>query len=627
MLNRTIKTRIIENFLIIWLTFDDDGFDRESIVQLRQIVNSIKIFSNWQQCLQTIRELTNEQIYLIVSNFDDRNLFSQLDSNKQINSIYLHSSQPIAHPTNEKIQGTYSTIEQICSKLKSKIVQDENNLMPMSFFSSTNLNELDPMFIYAHFMREILMNFNGNQRDFLEFSRVQYAANRYQLELIDEFKRTYSKSSAMFWFKRSSFLTNMMNRALRAQDTELILQLSFFIRDLDEEITSKQKTSIQPLIVYHGQCMLNEDFEKLTRNQNGFLAFENFLRVTTNKIDSIHAGNHQTAVLFQIHIHSSIYQLSETEFVLSLHTLFHIDQIEPLDEHFCQIHLSLINENNQQLTQLTEHIRMNMRSETNMKRLAKLMLVLGRFEKAREIYSIVIETTDETDRKQLAHLHHQIGLTYEETDDLANALIHFQKSLESYLSYLPINDRQLSPTYSTIGLVLKKQGQFDSSLEYLQHALDIDLLSPNLEQSDIAIRYNNIGGVFDAQGKRHEALECYQHALKLEQQTLPAHHPLLGATHNNIGLVYHALKDYSLALKHFQMTLEIEQESVQSKHPSLIMIYANIAGVYEDIKNYDQAIVYAQKAVEIVETTFGEQHSQTRMLKDYFERLKQKLRN
>ncbi|CAF4834311.1 unnamed protein product, partial [Rotaria socialis] len=98
--------------------------------------------------------------------------------------------------------------------------------------------------------------------------------------------------------------------------------------------------------------------------------------------------------------------------------------------------------------------------------MAKLMLVMSKMDKAKEIYSALLDTTSSDDKNELAHLHHQIAYVYEQKNDLANALSHYDQALNIYLTYLPFNDPKLCPTYSNIGLILKKQGNLNHSLEF-----------------------------------------------------------------------------------------------------------------------------------------------------------------
>jgi tetratricopeptide (TPR) repeat protein len=639
---------MVENFLLIWLNFQNNEFDKYSLNQFRKIVNIIETFSDSEQCLEYLSQISNEKIFVISSHSFDPEFLSHLESMSQIQSIYFFSDNKIDYQSNQKVRGIYHQIDIICKELKQDIQQCQNDLTPINILSMKNIDEIDQAFLYSQLIKEALIDMNYSDKskeEFLDFCHIQYADNRYTLQILDEFEHDYQKRSPIWWYTRDCFASMMLNKALRIQDTELIIKMAFFIRDLHEQITQlySRMDKSQTLTVYHGQGISNIEFEKLFKNKDGLMSFNNFLltnidrQISLNRAkQSIKNGN-LISILFQMNINPSItsspftsldklsyFPHTEKEILFSMHTIFRINEIKQFEDRLWQVDLTLTNDNDKELIQLTSYIRQNARTETGIQRIAKLMLVLGKLDKAKEIYTTLIETTLNDDKKELARLHHQLGVTNEEKDDLKNALSHYYRSLNCYLSYLPLNDPQLCPTYSNIGLVLKKLGNLDGALEYLQHALDIGLIAPNPDQSEIAIRYNNIGGVLDAQGKPSEALENYEHALEIERKCLPPYHPLIGATHNNIGLVYHSLKDHSSALTHFMKTLEIDQKSLPSDHLSLVMTHANIAGVLEDLHRYKEAIEHAEKAVEIVRKVFGVDHPQARMLQDYLEKLRQK---
>ncbi|CAF3911197.1 unnamed protein product [Rotaria sp. Silwood2] len=649
-LKMKINIRITENFIIVWLDLKGNELDESLMNQLRKMINSINVFSDTVQCLNYLSQIQHEQIFMIVSNFFDRKFFSNIEEISQINSIYVLYDKKIDYQEYQKLK-VFNKMELICNELKRDIYLCQRSLTPISIINSnsiTNLNELDETFICSQLIKDISINMNYNEnakKELVEYCRAQYADNRYQLHIINEFERDYNRQSSIWWYTRNCFTYSMINRALKLQDTELIIRMGFFIRDLYEQIEEiYSKIGKQhSLTVYRGQGMLNVDFEKLLKNKNGLISFNNFFSASTDRQLSLNFAKQSlnnanlTSVLFQMHINPLIasspfisldkisYHANHKNGILfPMHTIFRINAIKQIENHLWQINLTLTNNKDEQITRLTEFTRQATDGETGMHRMAKLMLAMGKIDKAKEIYLALLKTTKDDDKKELAHLHHQLAYIYEQKDDSTNALSHYDQSLNNYLTYLPISDPILCPTYSNIGLILKKRGNYNSALEFLQHALDIDLIAPKPDQLEIAILYINIGGVYDAQGKFTEALENYENALEIVRKHLPPCHPLIGATHNNIGLVYSSMKDYSNALIHFKETLQIEQKTLPRDDPSLIMTYTNIAGIFEDLHQYKEAIQHAEKAANILLNTFDTNHPQITLIQEYLEHLRQK---
>lgn len=642
----------MENFIIVWLNLYSNEYDNDSLDQLRQIINSLKKFIHPDQCFDYLKTVKDEKILMISSYSLDRQQMSQLDALPQLHSIYFFSDEKFDYQDYKKVKGIYKNIEQICDEMKREIHQSQTDLTPISLISShsiRHLNELDQSFMYAQLIKEILLDIHYDddnaKTEFVEFCRVQYADNRHELQIIDEFERDYDQPSPIWWYTRDCFTFSMLNKALRTQDTEVIIKMGFFIRDLHRQIAQLYSTldKTKTFVVYQGQRMLNLQFGKLLQSKGGLLSFNNFVSTSTDRqsvltfLQRSRENRHVTSILFQIDIPPSAApspfvstdQISfdahtHDEILFSMHTILRIGEIKQIEDRLWQVNLTMPNTNDEQVTRLTDYTGHVTREEVGMHRMAKLMIVMDKIDKAQEIYSALLETTAEDDEKELAHLHHQLGYIAEQNGDLADALTHYEQSLGQHLAYLADDDPQLCPTYSNIGLILKKQGNLEGALEYFQQALGISLAAPNPDQLEIAIRYNHLGGVFHAQGKWTEALRNYEHALEIERSHLSAHHPLIGATHQNMGLVYYSMADHPSALIHFSKTFEIERKSLPSDHPSLLMTHANLTGVLEHLHQYKEAIEHAEKALEIVHNAFSIDHPQVLLWQRYLSQLRKK---
>ncbi|CAF3549546.1 unnamed protein product [Rotaria sordida] len=181
-------------------------------------------------------------------------------------------------------------------------------------------------------------------------------------------------------------------------------------------------------------------------------------------------------------------------------------------------------------------MRRDVEGSTGLHRLGLLMAKMGEWDKAKDIYELLIGKTDNDQHLMLGSLHHQLGVIYYQKTDLNNALVHYQKSLMNSLKYLPSDGLRLSPTYTNIGLVLCKQGDSDRGITYYQQALDIETKESQPNKEQIAILYNNIGSALQDQGRFHEALENYEQALQINITILPKYHPSLAIRYNNIGM-------------------------------------------------------------------------------------------
>ena len=167
---------------------------------------------------------------------------------------------------------------------------------------------------------------------------------------VNTFEQTYSDKSPIWWYTKELFIYGPLNLALRTQQTDTIVRMGFYIQDLHREIERLHKTqqSQQKLYVYRGQAMLDNDFEKLQKNQGGLLSFNNFLSTSVDEdvshllAESSASQEDSVGILFRIEIDPSISTVpfasvdelsnhsAEKEFLFSMHTICRIGTIESI---------------------------------------------------------------------------------------------------------------------------------------------------------------------------------------------------------------------------------------------------------------------------------------------------------
>jgi hypothetical protein len=214
----------------------------------------------------------------------------------------------------------------------------------------------------------------------------------------------------------------MLNRALRVMDVDLIIKMGFFIRDLHQHIVALHSEQYgaqnysESFTVYRGQGLSRTDFEQLTKTHGGLLAFNNFLSTSGNRNVSLDFARRTMAtsslvgVLFVMTVdpsiratpfanvsNSSIYEI-EKEILFSMHSVFRIGQVKQLDgnSRLWQVDLILTSDNDPQLHALMDHIRKEtFPHATGWYRLGEVLIKVGQFNKAQQVYEILINHTDE----------------------------------------------------------------------------------------------------------------------------------------------------------------------------------------------------------------------------------------
>ncbi|UJR11106.1 hypothetical protein I4U23_015288, partial [Adineta vaga] len=147
------------------------------------------------------------------------------------------------------------------------------------------------------------------------------------------------------------------------------------------------------------------------------------------------------AILFQMEINpkvsfvpyafidkESTYQY-ESEMLFSMHTVFRIMDTKQLADRFWQVNLSLTSDNDPQMKLLGDYMRKELGEGDPLSRLGHLMLKMGEFDQAHDIYGTQVDSTDEENANKHFHLNHQLGYVFSAKGDYKTALAYYDKAL------------------------------------------------------------------------------------------------------------------------------------------------------------------------------------------------------
>jgi tetratricopeptide (TPR) repeat protein len=640
---------MVQNFHLVWLDGNIDEVNdddcRNSIMKLRQIVNTVNTFIDEDECIDFIDTTKEEQAFMICSAALGQTIVPLVHDIPQINSIYIFSGNKTQHEqwTKEwsKVKGVYTDITSICQALNQTTQDCDHNSVSISFVKMTDaamdqdLDTLDQSFMYTQILKEILLSIHFEQLhfdQFITYCQEQLHGNTRELGNVEKLRKEYRDHPPIWWYTYNCFLYSMINKALRTMEVNLIIKMGFFVQDLHkhiEQLHSEQyggQNHSNTFIVYRGQGLSQTDFEQLKKTQGGLLAFNNFLSTSQDRQVSLNFAQRTmkdpnlVGVLFVLTINPSIsatpfakvgnvgYYQKEEEILLSMHSVFRIGQVIQIgkNDRLCQVELTLTGDNDQKLHDLTKTMRKEVRGSTGWFRLGQLMIKLGQFDKAEELYQILInQTTDEDTR---ADIFHQLGSIKDLQGNYTEAITFCEKSLEIRQKTLPPNYPDLATCYNNFGGVYDNMGEYSKALSYYEQSLEIKqkTLPPN--HPDLATSYNNIGFVYSNMGEYSKAFSYYEKSLESLQKTLPANHPDIASSYNNIGLVYFKMGEYSKSLSYYEKSLEIFEKTLPPNHPILATSYNNIGSMYDNMGEYSKALSYYEKDLEIRQKTLPSNH-------------------
>ena len=633
-----------QNYYVVWLDENDESY-KNFLSELQQVTDTVDLFVDIDECIDSITDRSDETVYMIVSRKYVQQLSLVIGDISQLKSIYIFNqnnavNEPLAHKCS-KIHEHFSNIASICDNLKQALKDNDDNDVSISFAQSTsstsdkNKDTLDCTFMYTQILKEILLTIHFDEQnfnDFLTFCRNEFKGKTRELRNVDEIQKDYRNQTPIWWYTREIFLYKILNKALRFMDIDIILQMGFFVCDLHKQIAVLHAeqftghTSSNSFVVYRGQGMSQADFDQMKQNKGGLLAFNNFLSTSKRREVSLRFIRPTTAnsdlipVLFIMNIDPTIIHTPfanianvsamkrEDEILFSMHSVFRIGEIERFDNdnQIRKVKLIFTSDNDPDLRVLTEKMREEIQGPTGRYRLGFLMIKLNKFDQAKELYELLLKET--THQYEKARCFHQLAGVYTYQGKYEEAAKYNHKSLEIKKKGLPVDHPHLAITYNSIGMVCYSMGEYTKALEYNQKSLEIRKKSLPVNHLDLATSYNNIGGVYQDMGEYTKALEYTHKSLETMKKSLPVDHPDLASSYGNIGMVYQHIGEFAKALDYNQKSLEIRKKSLPVGHPSLATSYNNIGMVYQDMGEYPNALEYLHKSLETMKKSLPADH-------------------
>ncbi|CAF1026569.1 unnamed protein product [Adineta steineri] len=429
---RQSRQRMARNYILVWVDANIDQADKDcqdTLTQLKSVVNNIKLCTEPSQCIQVLNKVDKEQAFVIASGSLGQHLVPKIHDMPQLDAIYIFCGDKSRHQewtqNWTKIKGVHTHIKEICQALQVAVKQYDQDTIAVSFLtvnemaSTKNLNQLEPTFMYTQLFKEILLDIKYGDKviqDLTECGREVFSDDPTELKIINEFERDYDPQKAIWWYTCECFTYKMLNKALRIMDADIIITMGFFLRDVHQQIQQLHEQQVstydeKSFKVYRGQGLMKSDFEKLQKAEGGLMSFNNFLSTSTNeKVSFSFAQDASTkpnmvGIFFIMSIDpclkaspfASIQEVSyfkgEEETLFSMHTVFRVKAIKQIGNktQVYQVELELTSDDDQQLRLLTDRIRKETSGSTGWKRLGNLLIKIGQFNKAEELYNVLLE--------------------------------------------------------------------------------------------------------------------------------------------------------------------------------------------------------------------------------------------
>ena len=407
---RMLRSCVLLDYGLVWVdgSFDElDGDCQNTLQRLRAVFNNVKVFTDSKACVDFLNSIGGEKMCVITTGTLGQDLVPQIHSMPQVDAVYILCSDP---DWNEpwtknwpKIKGVHTQIESICNALQQSVKQCSQDSTPMSFVSAdvdnvaVNLKQLEPSFMYTQIFKRILLDMEhdeSSRKDLMAYCRKQKKDQTSVPKVIDEFDREYRPDKAIWWYTRECFTYTMLNKALRLLESDIIVDMGFFIHDIHRQIEQLHREQVAQydgsvLTLYRGQGLSTADFAKLKRIKDGLLSFNSFVSTTRDRVvaefiaDSSSKATDGVGILFVMTVDTkltstpfaditgySYFDEEEAEVLFSMHSVFRVDQVEVLEgnDRLIEVRLTLTADDDPQLRLLTETIDQEINGSTGWQR-------------------------------------------------------------------------------------------------------------------------------------------------------------------------------------------------------------------------------------------------------------------
>ena len=628
----------IENIRLVYL--NNSQVNAEIKSSLMKINPAAQFYTDARLCLDLIKSITNEQLFLIISSMDFCELFHSFQT---ILAIFVYDTDEEPKISDDerkkypKIIDRYSNESDLFRSIEEKIQLIEKQTLVYSLFDdkqkfSIDLTKESASFLWHQMLIPILKQIPQNPivlEEMMNKCADYYRNNEDELEKMEFFRRNYSSEQAIQWYTKECFLSKVLNRALKTKNIEFLSSVRLFLMDLCLEIereSEKMKNHGQ-LILYRAQLMSNEEIEKFKNNLNGLISIDGFFSTSRDKNISLaflqqHFPIYEP-VLFEIHVDLSLETIHladipsttsmscEKEVLFSMNSLFRIESIEYDSlNHFWTIQIFASNDRRKHIDEYLKWIQKEMNYPSSIVYFGHLLWKdLGQVRQAESYFRILLKSSPD-DHEDLADIYDELGNIYDQIGEYNSALNDYRHALDIREKQIPKDYIRIASLLDQMAMVYKHMGNLERAIEIYRQALDIYERKCSDQENRLhqANTIANLGLAYRDKKDFDTALHYLTVAYDIRRDILPNDHPLLANSLNNIGDIYHDKNDHSEALNYYQQALAIQEIIYSNDHVNKANTIRNIGLVYRDEGEWTNALNHFNQTLEMRQRLLSNTH-------------------
>ena len=467
---------------------------------------------------------------------------------------------------------------------------------------------------------------------FIDLSKKIYKTDPVEMKNISDFEKTYTTQVALQWYSRDSFLSRLLNKALRTQNIDILFYLRFFIDDIRTQLkTIKQNESTK---VYRSQWMTANELKTLQDARGKFISINSFLSAHLDKLQARSSPpenkQYEEQVLFEIDADPKFVDCGsfanitgytanrENEVLFMLGSIFEILQIKREGNRMWLIQLRLYPDHSQNISFMSN-------DTDKLLSFGYVLETIGKPKEAEGLYKFLLDKLPKVDPNSI--------LCREALAGVADGKDDYDTSLRLYTEALNLNKQasnksnlNIASNYNDIGEIYRKKRQYEDAL--LQHKKALEVLGEKPTGQYLAkqaVCYNSMGIVYQDMKEYQKALQYYMDAFEIRKEFFSFDKISLGMSSNNMGNAHYYLDHFEDAKYHYREALQYYKKQLPPNHPKIASTYNNIGALYDKQNELKKALTYYEDAKNIYRSIYSGSHPYVGKIQENIDLVKKKI--
>jgi tetratricopeptide (TPR) repeat protein len=259
--------------------------------------------------------------------------------------------------------------------------------------------------------------------------------------------------------------------------------------------------------------------------------------------------------------------------------------------------------------------------------LASLYREQERYDEAKSLYERCLaigERAPEPNQREMAAVLNNLALIYRAQGKYDSAESTYKRCLAIYENVLKLEDVEFSDILNNLAQLYYSKGKeyYDEAERLYNRSLTIRKTVLKNDDPRIATVLNNLASLYSEQGKYDEAEMCFFLSLAINKKALGEAHPRVTTTLSSIAENCLLQGKRDEAIRIYKQSLQIQEEAKNTERTEYASTLCNLANIYYSNDEFSETAPLYKRSLDIYEKTLGPEHTNTRVVKDNYDRVR-----